>query len=178
MMPACCIPPLCGIWLAVTGLFAARWSQQIHDEWSRNLLVKRPELADKLPRTIELMNKAVPDSLVTGHEVLIDALTLPDPDDRHVLAVAIRAGAQLIVTFNLKDFPAQAVAPFGVEAVHPDDFISQQFDLNEGRILAAVKGHRESLRSPPKSVDEYFGTLEANGLVRTVDRLREFRDML
>lgn len=163
--------------LAMTDLFAARWSQQIHDEWSRNLLINRPELADKLPRTIELMNKAIPDSLVTGHEVLTDSLTLPDPDDRHVLAAAIVAGAQLIVTFNLKDFPAQGLAQFGIEAVHPDDFISQQFDLNEGRILTAVKNHRASLSKPPRSADEYLDTLAAIGLVRTVDRLREFRDI-
>lgn len=164
--------------LAVTGLFGARWSEQIHDEWSRNLLANRPELVDKLPRTIELMNQAVPDSLVTGHDVLINSLTLPDPDDRHVLAAAIRAGAQLIVTFNLKDFPSQHLAPFGVEAVHPDDFVAQQFDLNEGRILAAVKSHRAALRNPPRSVDEYLDTLAASGLVRTADRLREFRDIL
>jgi predicted nucleic acid-binding protein len=164
--------------LAVTGLFGARWSEQIHDEWSRNLLANRPELVDKLPRTIELMNQAVPDSLVTGHDVLINSLTLPDPDDRHVLAAAIRAGAQLIVTFNLKDFPSQHLAPFGVEAVHPDDFVAQQFDLNEGGILAAVKSHRAALRNPPRSVDEYLDTLAASGLVRTADRLREFRDIL
>lgn len=164
--------------LAVTGLFAARWTREIHSEWSRNLIADRPELADRLSRTIELMDKAVPDSLVTGHEALIDTLTLPDPDDRHVLAAAIRAGAQLIVTFNLKDFPADTLAPFGVEAVHPDDFVSQQFDLNEARILAAVKDHRASLKNPPKSVDEYLDTLEARGLVVTVDRLRQFRGML
>jgi hypothetical protein len=84
----------------------------------------------------------------------------------------------LIVTFNLKDFPNQDLAPFGVEAVHPDDFVAQQFDLNEGRILAAVKSHRAALRNPPRSVDEYLETLAASGLVRTADRLREFRDML
>lgn len=75
--------------LATTGLFAARWTSLIHDEWTRSLLSRRPELADKLSRTVELMNQAVPDALVTGHEPLIEGLTLPDPDDRHVLAAAI-----------------------------------------------------------------------------------------
>lgn len=164
--------------LAGTGLFAAKWTQQIHDEWSRNLIANRPELAGKLDRTIDLMNRAVPDSLVDGHDVLIESLTLPDPDDRHVLAAAIMAGAQLIVTFNTRDFPDKALSRFGVEAVHPDDFISQQIDLHEGRILFAVKSHREALKNPPKNVDEYLDTLAANGLVRTVDRLREFRDIL
>lgn len=115
--------------LATTGLFAARWSEQIHDEWTRNLLQRRPELADALPRTVERMNQAVRDALVTGHEPLIGGLTLPDPDDRHVLAAAIRAGAQLIVTFNLKDFPEETLSSFGIEAVHPDTFLEQQFEL-------------------------------------------------
>ena len=80
--------------LARTGLFAARWTDEIQQEWSRNLLKTRPELADKLPRTIALMNLAVPDAVVTGHEALVEGLQLPDASDRHVLAAAIRAGAE------------------------------------------------------------------------------------
>jgi hypothetical protein len=79
--------------LAVTGLFAAKWTNQIHDEWIRNLIKNRPELEPQLARTRELMNQAVPDSLVTGYETLIEGLSLPDPDDRHVLAAAIRCGS-------------------------------------------------------------------------------------
>jgi predicted nucleic acid-binding protein len=164
--------------LALTGLFAARWTSEIHHEWTRNVLARRPELADKLRRTVELMNSAVPDAVVTGHEPLINALTLPDPDDRHVLAAAIRAGAQLIVTFNLKDFPSAQLSPFGVESVHPDTFITQQFDLHEGRIVSAARDHRRSLRSPPKSTVEYLDALAAQGLVVTVARLRRFADVL
>ncbi|MBZ9566677.1 PIN domain-containing protein [Modicisalibacter tunisiensis] len=164
--------------LATTGLFAARWTEQIHDEWTRNLLKKRPELAEALPRTVELMERAVPDALVTGHEPLIPALELPDPDDRHVLAAAIRAGAQLIVTFNLKDFPTNTLADFGIEAVHPDTFLEQQFELSEGLVLRTVHRHRASLRKPPRSVDEYLDTLAACGLIVTADRLREFTDVL
>jgi hypothetical protein len=131
-----------------------------------------------LPRTVELMNCAVPDALVTGHESLVENLALPDADDRHVLAAAIRAGAQLIVTLNLKDFPEAQLAPFGVEAVHPDHFIAQQFDLREGRLLSAVSTHRRSLRAPPKSPDEYLDTLAAQGLVVTVERLRQFSELI
>ncbi|MCG5511512.1 PIN domain-containing protein [Ectothiorhodospira lacustris] len=138
--------------LAISGLYAARWTEQIHDEWTRNLLKKRTELADALPRTVGLMNQAVPDALVTGHEPLIPALQLPDPDDRHVLAAAIRAGAQLIITFNLKDFPTDTLASFGVEAVHPDTFLEQQFELNEGLVLRTVHRHRASLRKVPRSI--------------------------
>lgn len=164
--------------LAKTDLFAARWTTQIHDEWIRNLLAARPELADKLLRTAELMNRAVPDALVTDYEPLIDGLCLPDPDDRHVLAAAIRAGAQLIVTFNLKDFPESESGRFGVEAIHPDLFITQQFDLHEGKILDAVRAHRRALRNPTRSVDEYLDTLAKQKLVVTAERLRSFESML
>nr|WP_297460544.1 PIN domain-containing protein [uncultured Halomonas sp.] len=164
--------------LATTGLFAARWTSLIHDEWTRSLLARRPELADKLPRTVELMNQAVPDALVTGHEPLIEGLTLPDPDDRHVLAAAIRAGAQLIVTFNLKDFPAAALASYGIEAVHPDIFLEQQFELHESLLVNVARRHRASLRNPPKSADEYLEILAANGLVVTADRLRDYIELL
>ena len=164
--------------LATSGLFAARWTEQIHDEWTRNLLKKRPELAEALPRTVALMNQAVPDSLVTGHEPLIPALELPDPDDRHVLAAAICAGAQFIVTFNLRDFSADTLAGFGIEAVHPDTFLEQQFESNEGLMVRTARRHRASLRKPPKSAEEYLGTLAACGLIVTAERLREFIEVL
>lgn len=164
--------------LAKTDLFAARWTTQIQDEWMRNLLAVRPELAEKLPRTVALMNQAIPDALITDYEPMIEGLCLPDPGDRHVLAAAIRAGAQLIVTFNLQDFPESESGRFGVEAVHPDVFITQQFDLHEGKILDAVRAHRRALRNPPRSVDEYLGTLAEQKLVVTVERLRPFASML
>ncbi len=76
--------------LALTGIFRAHWSAEVHDEWIRNLLKNRPDLSrDKLERTRHLMDKAVPDALVTGYEHLIDSIELPDRDDRHVVA-AIR----------------------------------------------------------------------------------------
>ena len=164
--------------LATTGLFAARWTEQIHDEWMRNLIARRPELEPHLARTRQLMDAAVEDCLVSGHEALIDGLLLPDPDDRHVLAAAIRAGAQLIVTFNQKDFPAEALDPFGIEAVHPDTFVEQQMDLHEGAMIHVAKLHRASLLNPTKTVDEYLDTLAAQGLVVTADRLREYRELI
>ena len=92
--------------LATTGLFAAKWTDEIQDEWIRNVVAERPHLVDKLHRTRKLMTIAVQDGLVAGYESMVAALHLPDPDDRHVLAAAIQAGAQVIVTLNLKDFPS------------------------------------------------------------------------
>ncbi|MEH1958372.1 MAG: hypothetical protein V7L05_00405 [Nostoc sp.] len=111
------------MWLALTDLFKARWTDEIHSEWIRNVLQNRPDLTLKqLLRTKENMNNNVRDCLVTGYETLVAGLQLPDPDDRHILA-AIRCDANVIVTFNLKDFPASYLAPYGIEPQHPDDFI-------------------------------------------------------
>lgn len=98
--------------IAQIGLVQAKWSDQILDETFRNLKEDRPDLDPaKLDRTRALMARAVRDCLVKGHEPLVDVMDLPDPDDRHVLAAAVRAKAQAIVTFNLKDFPAEACRP-------------------------------------------------------------------
>ena len=94
------------MYLAVTGIYRARWTEQIHDEWIRNLLNNRPDLdPDKLQRTRELMNTNVPGAVVSGYEPLIGGLSLPDPDDCHVVAAAIQTRAEAIITFNLKDRP-------------------------------------------------------------------------
>jgi predicted nucleic acid-binding protein len=99
--------------LALTGKVRARWTDEILDETFRSILARRSDLSmANLERTRELMNASVPDCRVTGHMPLIGGLTLPDPDDRHVLAAAIVAGAQVIVTFNLKDFPRDLLTPF------------------------------------------------------------------
>src|SRR5436309_15327350 len=99
------------LWLALLGLYRPRWTEMIHDEWMRSLLKERPDLTrDRLERTRDLMDKAVPDCLVAGYEGLIAGITLPDPDDRHVLAAAIHGNAEIIVTYNLKDFPTDTLA--------------------------------------------------------------------
>jgi hypothetical protein len=93
-----------------------------------------------------LMNLAVRDAVVTGYEPLIGSLHLPDLDDRHVLAAAIRARAQIIVTFNLSDFPTEALADWDVEAKHPDDFLVDQFHLDAIRVHKAIQAVADSCR--------------------------------
>ncbi len=161
--------------LALTDLFRARWTHEIHDEWIRNLLAVRPDLKPKqLVRTRELMDAHIRDCIVTGYQGLVTGLKLPDPNDRHVLAAAIRTGAAVIVTYNLADFPADYVAQFGIEAQHPDEFITHLIDLSPGLVCAAAKRHRASLKSPPKTVDAYLDTLTNQRLPETVARLREY----
>ncbi len=136
--------------LALTDLYRAKWSNDIHDEWMRNLLAKRPNLnREDLERTRDLMNSHVRDCLATGYENLIPALELPDPDDRHVLAAAIVSHADVIVTFNLRDFPANTLDAYGIEAQHPDEFVMHLVDLDETAVLQAVKRQLAALRNPP-----------------------------
>jgi predicted nucleic acid-binding protein len=165
--------------LSLTDLFRAKWTDAIQEEWMRSVLKTRPDLRrEQLERTRDLMNAHVRDCLVTGYEDLIDGLALPDPDDRHVLAAAIRAGADVIVTFNLKDFPPDAVGKYGIEAQHPDDFVVHLLVTDPAAVCAAVKRHRLSLKRPPKSVAEYLAALERQGLARTVEELRGFHDLI
>lgn len=165
--------------LALTDLFRARWTDQIHDEWIRNVLKDRPDITpNQLERTRSLMNFHVRDSLVTGYKTLIENLELPDPDDRHVLAAAIRTRASVIVTFNLKDFPADILDPLGMEVQHPDEFISHLIDLNSGAVCVAAKRQRESLKNPPRTVEEFLTTLEQQQLPETVTRLREYSELI
>ena len=165
--------------LALTDLFRAKWTDAIHEEWMRSVLENRPDLRrEQLERTRDLMNSHVRDCLVTNYEELVSALTLPDPDDRHVFAAAIRAGADVSVTFNLADFPAAALAPYGIEAQHPDEFIRYQLDLAPNVVCAAAKRQRESLKNPPKSVEEFREALERQGLAQTVAGLRQFAELI
>ena len=159
--------------LALAGLFRAKWSAAVHEEWIGNLLKKRPDLTrNQLDRTRALMDKHAEDSLVTGYENLIPALHLPDPTDRHVLAAAIRGRADVIVTLNLKDFPAPVLATFGMEAQHPDEFILRLLNRSPVGVIAATRAHRESLKNPPRTESEYLQTLERQGLVQAVAPLR------
>jgi predicted nucleic acid-binding protein len=167
------------MWLALSGLFRARWTDLIQSEWVRNLLRNRPDLQPaQLQRTIELMNNAVPDALVTGHADLIHTVTLPDPDDRHVVAAAIHCNASVIVTFNERDFPADQLATFEIEVLHPDHFIRNLLGLNQAAVIAAAQKHRSTLKNPPIGADRYLEILLKMGLNQTVKGLAEFRAVL
>ena len=160
--------------VARTGVVRAHWSDSILEECFRSILRERDDLSAKnLERTRSLMNTALPDARVTGHEPLIESFELPDPDDRHVLAAAVRIGAQAIVTFNLDDFPAAALEPLGIEVKHPDDFMVEALDLAPGAIAAAINDQAAALKNPPKTVAELLDVLQRQGLPLCVARLRE-----
>jgi predicted nucleic acid-binding protein len=150
-----------------TPLVRARWTQEIMDEWTRALLARRPELRSRLQRTVQLMNESVRDVLVTGYEELVPGLKLPDPEDRHVLAAAIRSGAQTIVTFNLSHFPREALARYGVEAQHPDEFVEHLVGLDGGMIGEIILTMAAEKKRPPMTARDVIKSLERAGLSRS-----------
>jgi predicted nucleic acid-binding protein len=165
--------------LAVTDLFRAKWTEQIHDEWIRNLLKNRTDLSEeRLERTKNLMNRHVRDCLVAGYEDLIPSLKLPDENDCHVLAAAICGGADVIVTFNLSDFPDKTLGQYGIKAQHPDKFITHLIDLAPSLVCEAAKRQRMSLKNPPQTVEGLLAAYERQGLAQTVAKLRLYDGLL
>jgi PIN domain len=159
--------------VALTGLVQAKWTLQIVDEALTALGRNRPDIpAARLEVLGPLINDSVPDCLVTGYEPLIEGLKLPDPDDRHVLAAAIKANAQVIVTANLRDFPPQDLAPWNIEAKSPDDFMLDQISIDEKTVFACVQQIVDSRKRRPKTMNDLLGQLERHGLVRSVAALR------
>jgi len=165
--------------LATSEIFKARWSKQIQEEWANNLIKDRPELNRKcITRTRKLMNQAVDDCLIENYETLIDSLELPDLDDRHVLAAAIRGRADVIVTYNLKHFPEKYLEEYGIEAQHPDEFIGHVIDLQPEKVCLAVKSIRKRLRNPPQDVDDYLMSLAKQKLPQTISFLGNRKEFL
>ena len=160
------------MYLAVTDLYHARWSNDIHEEWMRNVVKDHDDIPrEQVERIRDLMNLHVRDGLVTDYKPLIVGLNLPDPNDRHVLAAAIRCGADAILTFNLKDFPEDALKPL-------DEFLTYQLDLAPHVVCSAANRQRSSLKNPPMNVEEYLASLERQGLPQTVSSLRAFADLI
>ncbi|MBF0588182.1 MAG: PIN domain-containing protein [Magnetococcales bacterium] len=167
------------IGLATTNLFRARWTDQIHEEWTRNLLKNRPDLSLKqLQRTRNLMDAVVEDCLVSGYEQLIGGLRLPDNNDRHVLAAAIRSGAEVIVTFNQKDFPSEILDEFNIFTEHPDDFVMNLIDLNPASVLSVARAQRNRLRNPPKSRTEFLDSLRNQQLTQTASFIQDMVELI
>lgn len=165
--------------VARAGLFRARWSADIHEEWIRNLKANRPDLDPaKIEARRKTMDAAIHDCLIEGYNQLIPGLTLPDPDDRHVLAAAIAGQADVIVTFNLKDFPPDALRPHGIEAQHPDTFLIHQRSLAEHPFLECARRCRRRLKTPSLSPDDYLKALRKVELVMVAAELEKTKGLL
>ncbi len=157
-------------WFAHYELYTPKWSIHIFDEWKK-IMERKAVPAEEILKRVDKANKAFPDALVNNYEILIDSLHLPDPKDRHVLAVAIKANANLIVTNNLKDFPEQLLAPYGISAKSADDFLTDIIDLNHEKAIEAFRKLVMNRRNP--DLDEYqvLDALRKNGLTETANYL-------
>ena len=159
--------------LGQSGIVQAKWTDQILDEMFKHLGINRPNLGeDHLGRLCGLMNGAIADVLVTGYEDLIESVSLPDPDDRHVLAAAIRCTAQVFVTNNLRDFPAAALTPWNIEAKSADDFVLSQIYVDAKTVYACVQQIVDSRRRDPATIEDVLAQLERSGLVDATAALR------
>lgn len=139
---------------AYAGVFQVRWTDQILHEMARSMKKKVPEERhDRVDRTVAQMREAFPDAMVTGHENLISSMT-NHPKDRHVLAAAVEAGADLIVTSNVKDFPRSSCQPHDIDVQPPDDFLCFQWELRSPEYLTYILEHwAADLVNPPLTLE-------------------------
>lgn len=160
--------------LAVEEVVVARWSDTILDEVFRNLSANRPDLDPaRLDVTRTRMNDAVLDAVVPSNTATLARVgPLPDPDDAHVVATALDAGASVIVTFNLRDFPTEVLEPLGLMAVHPDAFVSELLEADPESVFATVVAQARDLRNPPRTVDDVLDALAGCGLLEFAERAR------
>ena len=164
--------------LALERLYQARWSARVHEEWIRAVLRDNPGIPmARLHDLRDAMDERAQDAVVTDYEGLIESLTLPDPDDRHVLAAAIIGRADVIVTCNLKDFPADVLIPYNIEAQHPDEFIRHLLDLSPLVVVDVLRKQQASLINPPVPMPGLLALFERVGLVETVAELRGLMDI-
>jgi predicted nucleic acid-binding protein len=150
---------------AFDGLLEARWTDDIHDEWIRNLAANTPSLPiERLIATRDRMKAVLPEADVAEFHTLVADLKLPDPGDRHVLAAAIAGKASVIVTWNLKDFPAPDLLPYGVTSQSPDDFLAELYAAFPDALISSVRRARHNLRKTVPSAETFVEGLEQGGL--------------
>lgn len=151
--------------LAAAGLYRARWSPDIMEEWSSHLIKAKPERQEKIIKTVDTMNEHFPEAVVEGYEDLIPSLNLPDENDRHVLAAAIKADASVIVTENTRDFPPEVLSKFDIETRTADEFAVDTFELYVTDAVTAMRDMRARYTKPAKTPDELIVSLVACRLV-------------
>lgn len=156
-------PYLCDTLLSIAecGIYRPLWSAGVLSELDRNLR-KRGATDAQIEHRLNQMAVHFPDAEVTGYEHLIASMT-NDHKDRHVLAAAIRGGAEALVTENLRDFPESALAPYDIAAVHQDEFLLDQLDLSPAAVLAALRRQVSRHRRDPRTVEDLLCILGNQG---------------
>jgi predicted nucleic acid-binding protein len=161
------------LWVAEAGAFSPVWSDAIHEEWMRS---RRDKFHDPLPRlnyAREEMEKAFPGANFDPDPRTLSGISLPDPNDIHVVATAVAAHAKFIVTYNVRHFADRVIAPLGLHAETPDELCARLFDKAPTGVIEGARLHRASLKRPsynPGSYLDHLGSLELErtaGLPRT-----------
>ncbi|MBI1306396.1 MAG: PIN domain-containing protein [Bacteroidetes bacterium] len=154
-------------------VFKSCWTQKIQDEWYNNPLLNRPDLKrSQLDETIKAMNVAFPEANQNRYSLLFKNINLLDPDDRHVVAAAIRAKANYLVTYNLKDFPELYLNEFNISVQHPDIFLTNLFEHNNKAVSTAFVKMVNRLKNPPKTAKQVLEILAKLSLNSFTTRLR------
>lgn len=157
-------------WFAHYDLYTPKWSHNIFQEW-KTVMIRKGVKEDEASKRIQKANAAFPDALVQNYEGLIEDLKLPDKDDCHVLAAAIRTNANIIVTNNLKDFPEDYLDSFGLKAKSADDFLTDITDLNPEQAIEAFKEMVLNRKNPAMDEYEVLENLRRNNLNDTANYL-------
>lgn len=157
-------------WFAYYEMFTPKWSEHIFDEW-KDVMIRKGISQEEANKRAEKANIAFPDALVTNYSGLINSLELPDPKDRHVLAAAIKTNANVIVTNNIKDFPKDYLASFGLTAKTADDFLTDIIDLNPEQAVKAFRQLVLNRRNPDLDEFQVLDILRNRGLKDTADFL-------
>lgn len=163
--------------LAEAGFFRPRWSDRILDE-TVGAIAKITKGGANTIKQRSAMERAFPEASVTGYSGLEAGLELPDPDDRHVLAAAIATSAQVIVTENLKDFPSEHLAPFDIDAISADEFISDAIELDPLAAVAAMRKMRERFKNPEMDAEALLQLIKARKLFQTAETLYQYMELL
>ena len=162
---ACCRDIL--IQCDIDGHLRLRWTKLILAETQHSLLRRRPDLnSAQIRRTFKLMNQACPDALQISDKQPHLQLNLPDPDDNHILAAAINTNSEIILTFNLKDFPSGILNQYKIKAQNPDDWLSKFYQSKPNDLLFSLEKCRTRLSFPPLNFREYKSELKKSGLSR------------
>ena len=164
---------------SVDGLFDARWTEEIHDEWMRNLIANVPAIPlERLHATRRLMEFALPGALVGGFHHYVDSVALPDPDDRHVVAAAIEANASHILTWNLRDFPVKTIEKHGLVRTTPDAFLADLYDQASDLVVGSLANARRNLAKSNVSAQDFLALLKGQGLTKLEKLLQRHKSDL
>ena len=166
------------LFMAQSKMFRARWTEKVHEEWMRNVAEKRQIDISKLEKIRGCMDRAVLNCLVTGYESLVENFQLPDPDDRHILAAAVKTRADMILTFNARDFPERVVEPLGIEICDPDEFLLDLFGISEELFIEYVKADFEHYKAPAIAFANYVEDLRKAGVPKTAKLIEELRILI